>query len=342
MLNYPKKIIISRTDSIGDVMLTLPLAGLLKKIIDGCEIIFLCHSYTKAVVSCCSNVDKIICWDEICKKSFSEQIEIFKEADCIIHVFPNKNIAKLAKLARIPLRIGTSHRFFHWTTCNKLISLSRKKSSLHEAQLNFVLARTLGAKFIYSLEEIIALQNFEAQKIEFSIKNYIDNEKFNLVLHPKSKGSGREWGVSNFAKLIEILPAEKFKIFITGSQAEGELIFDTLVKPYSEKVTDLTGKLSLEELIAFLALSDGLVAAGTGPLHIAAALGIHVIGIFPPIPPIHPARWAPIGKQTKVFVTNKECNYCKKSLECKCMKEVKPSDIAEYLYKIQINNKKRI
>jgi ADP-heptose:LPS heptosyltransferase len=327
------KIIISRTDSLGDVMLTLPLAGLLKQLIPGCKVLFLGSAYTQSVISCCTDVDKAVDFDTLRSCSEQEQVEAVKNlrADCIIHVFPNKYVARLAKAARIPLRIGTTNRIFHWTTCNRLVKLSRKNSPLHEAQLNFALARPLGAKEYYDLPEVASMLHFSAKALPMPLQGHIDGQRFNLVLHPKSKGSAREWGLGNFAQLIDLLPSEQFKIFVTGTQAEGDAMRNTLLTPYSSRITDFTGKLSLDELIAFLANADGIVAASTGPLHIAAALGINAIGVYPPIRPMHPGRWAPIGKHTKVFAAQKECSACRKSGQCLCMQEIRPVEIAKYL-----------
>ncbi|MDR1415805.1 MAG: glycosyltransferase family 9 protein [Prevotellaceae bacterium] len=333
MYTPPQKIIVSRTDSIGDVVLTLPLAGLLKQLIPGCEVYFLGKTYTQGVASCCANVDRVIDFDALCGRTEQEQVEELKtlHADCIIHVLPNRRVARLAKAARIPLRIGTVNRIFHWTTCNRLVKLSRKNSPLHEAQLNFMLARPLGAKPCYDMQEVASMLSFSAKALPLPLRGYLDRRRFNLVLHPKSKGSAREWGLGNFAQLIELLPPEQLKIFITGTQAEGNMLRDALINPYADRVTDLTGKLSLDELIAFLANVDGIVAASTGPLHIAAALGVSAVGIYPPIRPMHPGRWSPVGEHATVFAAQKECNACRKSGECLCMQEVKPVEVAKYL-----------
>jgi ADP-heptose:LPS heptosyltransferase len=332
-MTAPFRIIISRTDSIGDVMLTLPLAGLCKQLYPNCEVIFLCRTYTQSILSCCADVAQIITLEELQQMPLLQQISTIQElhANAIIHVFPNKQVAKLAKAAAIPLRIGTSHRIFHWTTCNKRVNLSRKNSLLHEAQLNLALAKPLGAKTYYTLEEIAELVHFQAKTINFDAKNLLDKQRFNLVLHPKSKGSAREWGIDNFAQLIELLPTEKFKIFITGTQTESDAIRDKLIIPYSDKVTDLCGNLSLYELIAFIANANGIVATSTGPLHIAAMLGIHAIGIYPPIRPMHAGRWSPIGKNVKIFTLAQECEKCRKSTNCECMRKIRPEMVAKYL-----------
>jgi hypothetical protein len=59
-----KRIIISRTDNLGDVILTLPMAGILKSEIPGCYILFLGKKYTKPLVDACEHVDErdAGCW----------------------------------------------------------------------------------------------------------------------------------------------------------------------------------------------------------------------------------------------------------------------------------------
>jgi ADP-heptose:LPS heptosyltransferase len=332
-MSLPKKIIISRTDSLGDVVLTLPMAGLLRQLLPNCEVLFLGRTYTKSIISCCPDVDQIIDFDELCSLSIRKQIEAIKnlKADCIIHVFPNGHIAKLAKIARIPLRIGTTNRLVHWITCNKLVRLSRKNSPLHESQLNLKLAIPLGAQKDYTMEQVRQYLQFTPQEVPSNIATLIDKHRFNLVLHPKSKGSGREWGVANFVRLIELLPPERFNIFVTGSEEEGRVVRSSLIEPYGGRVHDATGKMLLPQFISFLSKVNGIVAASTGPLHIAAALGICTVGLYPPIRPMHAGRWAPIGKKVKVFAVNKKCSECRVIQDCKCMKAIEPEQVAEYL-----------
>ena len=328
-----KKIIISRTDSIGDVILTLPVAGVLKKTYPQAEIVFLGKKYTRDIVESSDNIDLFLDWDDLQKKEKSEQVRMFKDiyADVIIHVFPVKEIAHLAKKANIPLRIGATGRLYHYFTCNKLIPLSRRKSDLHEAQLNLKLINPIINKNNFSLNELPDYYGFKKiEPLNDSIRKLISIDKFNLVLHPKSKGSAREWGLKNFAKLIEILPKDNFEIFITGTKAEGELIKNDILDKYPD-VNDLTGKLTLKELIRFINEVDGLVAASTGPLHIAAALGKHTLGIYPPIKPMHPGRWAPLGKNADYIVIDKNCNKCRKLDKCKCIESIKPEAVREKL-----------
>ncbi len=328
MSNF-RRIIISRTDSIGDVVLTLPVAGIIKRKFPGAFIIFLGRSYTRDVVSACGHIDKFLDWDllstmdeETAALSLNKQ-----EADLIIHVFPRREIASLAKKARIPVRLGTTNRLYHWFTCNRLVRLSRRRSGLHEAQLNLkLIERITGMKDI-AFDAIPGLYGLSrTEPLHPGFNTLIDPDRFNLIIHPKSKGSAREWGIGNFRELARMLPREKYKVFLSGTHEEGLLMQGSgLIE--DDGITDLTGKMSLGQFMAFIRACDGLVAASTGPLHLAAALGIRAVGIYPPIRPMHPGRWAPCGHSATYAVLEKECNDCRNNSNCHCMQEISPAII---------------
>ncbi|RLD64928.1 MAG: glycosyl transferase family 9 [Bacteroidetes bacterium] len=327
-----KTILISRTDSIGDVILTLPLAGILKKHFPNSQILFLGRTYTKDIIQLSNHVNHFINWSNLELLSFNEQIVEFNKLniDTIIHIFPNKEVAKLAKKVGIRTRIGTSHRPFHWTTCNKLINLSRKKSNLHEAQLNTKLLSPLGINDSFTLENLIGYYGMKATAtLDPSFESLLDSNRTNLILHTKSKGSAREWGLDNFQELIEILPKDKFKIFLSGTEEDGLKFRKQLLGP--ENVVDISGKMTLAEFIRFISSADALIAASTGPLHIAAALGKVALGIYPPIRPMHPGRWMPLGSKADFIVQEKACSDCRNGSSCHCMIELSPELVKEVL-----------
>jgi len=330
----PRHIIISRTDSIGDVVLTFPMLGLIKQKYPGIKITFLGQNYTRPVAMACSHIDFFLDWNEMLGHSYETRVTLLRslEADVILHVFPRKEIAILARKAGIPVRMGTTGRLYHWFNCNRLIKLSRKESPLHEAQLNILLAERLLGKQLLPLEDIPALYGFDKiAPLPDEISSQLDPLRYNLILHPKSKGSAREWGADNFATLANLLPKEEYKIFVTGTKAEGDLLIQEGFFNNLRDITDLTGKMSLEKMISFIQAADGLIAASTGPLHIAAALGKIALGIYPPIRPMHPGRWAPIGTKASFLIADKECDDCRESGPCHCMLGITPLQVKQKL-----------
>lgn len=331
-----QRIIISRTDKIGDVILTLPMVGILKENFPNAEIIFIGNTYTKPILESCEHIDKIVDWYKIKKMPLQKQIRFFKrlKATTIIHVYPNSRIAFLAKWSKIKNRIGTSHRLYHLLTVNKKVNLGRKNSPNHEAELNLELLKPLRLKYpIPSKEELSKYYGLtKIAPLPERLYPIIDRNKFNLILHPKSKGSAREWGLDKYAELIRTLPDSKYNIIVAGTQYEASEM-EYLLKVYASKIKDVTGKLSLAEYISLINKADGMVACSTGPLHIAAALGKRAIGIYAPLRPIFPQRWGPIGKQASYLVLDKDCNKCKKISHCECIEAITVEQVVNELNK---------
>ena len=307
------------------------MAKMIKNKFPGSKVFFLGQEYTRPLVGACVYVDGFIELNDFLKN----KLPINKsEIDAIVHVKPLAVVASHAKKIKIKWRIGTTNRLYHWSTCNKLVKFSRKKSHLHEAQLNLKLLKPFGINEDVAIEEIGSL--YGLKKIESLNKDFevlLDKTKYNLILHPKSSKSAREWGLNNFELLISILDKTRYKIFISGSAEEG-----VLLKPFFDKVagavTNITGKFSLSQFISFIAQCDGIVGCSTGPLHIAAALGKDALGIYAPLKGINAERWAPVGKNAQVFQLNKACTDCyKNKMPCHCIEEVSPFIIKETLDK---------
>ncbi len=331
-MNIPANILLSRNDGIGDMVLMLPMAGIIKANFPEIKIAVLGKKYTKALVDTCIYVDDFI--DE--EDYFSKEILIDGlKPQAIIHVRTNKKVAKRAKAIKIPMRIGTTSRIYHWFACNNLVTLRRKTSTLHEAQLNIQLLAPLGITKTYDITEFqtyFGLQNI--QPLEQQYLELIKPDKFNIVIHPKSQGSSREWPIKHFTALINMLEKEKYNIILSGVEKEKpfvQQIIDRLNKP----VINLAGDLPLGQFISFLNNCDGILANATGPLHVGAALGIHAFGIYPPIKPIHRGRWEPLGPKVQVFVLDISCTDCKNDKNfCSCINAIMPIEIKIALDKV--------
>ncbi len=301
-MHKPQHIIISRTDNIGDVVLTLPMAALIKQHYPTCKITFLARDYVKSLVMNCSAVDAFLCWDEIKNLTSTKAIDAIRslQADTILHVFPQKKIASLAKAAGIKIRIGSSHRWYHWLNCNNRIKFSRKNSNLHEAQLNLKLLQPLKLPTILSLVQLTTLLQINKSKdVHENIVKFLKTDRFNLIVHPLTNGNTKEWPLEKFIKLIQLLPVEKFNIIVTGTEKEHSKLQALLQQ--CPMVSNAVGQLSLQDFINLISHAEGLVANSTGPLHMAAALGIHTLGLYPTERGKNVERWAPLGKKVEVL-----------------------------------------
>lgn len=322
----PVHILISRTDNIGDVVLTLPLAAYLKSRFPGVRVDFLCRAYAAPVVRHCRHIDQVIALE-----SLTDARQFFARGgyDTVIFAFPKRHLARAAKAAGVRDRVGTSHRLFHWLTCNRLAHFSRARSPLHEAQLNFELLRPLGIDFRPTLAQIVPLFGLAPPAVSGLPFHRGD---FNLILHTKSSGNGREWPLAQFQQLAQRLQAwPDVRVWLTGNADEGQLLAEQgaglLAMP---NVRNLCGTLDLDELTALIGAADGLVASGTGPLHLSAALGRPTLGLFPPLKPMDAGRWGTLGAQAATLSAPGPCGgNCRDPHACTCMQAIGVGQVEE-------------
>ncbi len=330
-------IILSRTDGIGDVVLTLPLAGWIRKNIPSARIAMLVRPYTASIAECSSHIDSVLVWDERSTDHQHTLREALHHATHLIHVFPNKAIARLAKQIRVPERLGTSHRLYHWWLCNHLVNVGRKNSSLHESQLNCRLAEPLfDTVSIPTLEEIPDLYGFYAREgfpARYSTAEYART----AVIHPLSQGSAPRWSLHHWQTLAELLCTHGWRVIVTGSKVEGEQLREFFSQPViathimQGSIVNACGDLTLHELIGLISGVQAVVAASTGPLHIAAALGVHCVGLYVARRPLHAGRWGALGKEAHIIEQGKaECSSCSVR-ECLCIQSIQPSDVIAIL-----------
>ncbi|MFT4204369.1 MAG: glycosyltransferase family 9 protein [Chitinophagaceae bacterium] len=300
----PKHILIGRNDALGDAILALPCCGIIKKHYPDVEISFLGKTYTKAAIEMCGHVDHFINYDEIVSLDDKALQHFFAERriDTVLLLRMQKELTLLIKRSGIPYRVGNFHFMRHLTACNRFVSFGHK-SGLNEAQLNLKMLEPIGITEIPSRTELIPYYGIaKIPTLRQELKDKLSTTKFNIILHPMTTGNGPAWPDHCYRELITALDKNRYKIFLSGSPQDNRMIRRWHLAP--EDAENLAGTTSLEDLIAFVYHSDGLLAGSTGPLHIAAAMGIHALGLYPSFPEGKaPDRWGPIGTLAETIVS---------------------------------------
>jgi len=328
-----ERIIVSRTDHIGDVVLTFPMVGILRRSYPASQIVFLGRSYTREVIEACAHVDEFLAWDDAEDTGKKGKADFLRDqrADVIIHVYPQHAIAAAAWKAGTPVRIGTSHRFYHLWTCNQRVGFTRRKSELHEAQLNVKLLQPLGIQSIPSLSEIPELYGLtKLRPPPAELTALLSTSKFNVIIHPMTAGNAKAWSLSNYRRLIESLPEERYQVFVTGVEDDRREI-EYGIPLGRANVTSLVGRTSLTDLLGFISAADGIVCASTGPVHVAAALNKCAIGIYQPRGIGRPGRYGPVGKKAHSLMYDPDCEICLSNHDCDCLQDIPASAILEIL-----------
>jgi heptosyltransferase-3 len=331
------RFLIVRTDRIGDVILTLPMASVIRKYVPRAHITMLIREYTAELVESDHNVDEIITYDKNgISIPFFELIENIRQGkyDVVFHTHPRFRLALITWLAGIPVRVGTGYRWYSFLFTQKIYE-HRKDASFHELEYNVHLINSLG----YSLAGIDISPTIEVtpdteEKItEYMKKLGLRRSKKIVILHPGSGNSARDWSPKNFGVLGKKLSEnDDVQVVVTGSKNEQPLI--ELVRSLSgDRVIALPDQLSIREFAAFIKKSALFIANSTGPIHIAAAVGTPLIGFYPHITALSAQRWGPWTDKKIIFSPQGKPLNCKKCVRkrdtvCECMDTISVDQVS--------------
>ena len=156
-----------------------------------------------------------------------------------------------------------------------------------------------------------------------------------VVLHPFSMGHGREWPLQHWVELARLLTAQDVPVVFTGSADERDRLAQAW--PPAQRppgVLDAGGRLDIGQLSVLLHGASAMTACGTGPLHLAAALGTPALGLYPPRKGVALDRWAPLGRAAVGVQAYRCCPHGRRceNAACRCMAALAPQRVAQALH----------
>lgn len=151
-----------------------------------------------------------------------------------------------------------------------------------------------------------------------------------IGINPGADRPEKRWSPENYASVADRLSElREAKIFVFGGPGEEDLAFP-IEKAMKHPVTNLAGKLSLNELAYVISRLDLFVTNDSGPMHIAAAVKTPVVALFGPEDPVY----------TKPYTSPDLYRIVQKELDCRpctnkrcdrpiCMESLKPEDVLQ-------------
>jgi lipopolysaccharide heptosyltransferase I len=141
-----------------------------------------------------------------------------------------------------------------------------------------------------------------------------------VVLHPGARWRTKLWPETNWGSLAAWLAAKGLAVVLTGSPgdlAQAEAIATHCPTP----LVNLAGKTTLGELARVLKGAAFAITTDTGPMHLAAALGVRVAALFGPTAPW---RTGPFGEGHQIVRLGLECSPCfrRECPEPRCLTEL--------------------
>jgi len=315
-MDSPKHIVVSRTDKIGDLILSLPVFQTLRKTYPNAKITALVSAYAQDVVQGHPAVDAVELYDPRNGMGpLKDQLQRL-QADVFIALYPRPRLAWAAYIAKIPLRIGTAYRWYSFFY-NAKVRMHRHFGDRHEVEYNLNMLSPLGVRQLADkIEWVVTPEQKEAAVRLLQSRGIQPGDNY-VVVHPGHKGSALNWSIYRYSEIVARLLKEKdLKVVVTGGLDETQLITQLtgLLSFYdlTQRPVYLIGECTLKQLAAVYQGASCFLSGSTGTMHIAAAVQTPTVALFCPIPETTPVRWGPWGNPAKVIMPrNLKCPHCR-------------------------------
>jgi len=329
------KVLINRTDAIGDTLLTMPMAQYIREKYPEAKVIFLVsprsaplllhHPWINEVWTIPSNRSWLVQLIFLFKRILNEKLDTY------LYVGGTHMPSFIAWFLRIKTRGGIKSRWPAFLFLNRGMRQKRSMVEMHEAEYNLNLLKCLGISYDYRERDKIQSQIFlTSEDIDLGKKTLSElwqNGKFDkkssdlpyLIIHPGMRGHTLNWPVKNYARFIERFERTypgQFRYLLSYTPVDGpyitplkNFINDSDFRDVANKILFLDGQSTgLRTYMSIVKNAAFFLGPSTGTTHIAHQLQIPTLGIYSPIKVQSSLRWSPFpGKKVKVMVPDVVC-----------------------------------
>jgi heptosyltransferase-2 len=302
------RILIRGPNWVGDAVLAIPAMKALREHFPHAELTLLVRPWVAGLFTSAPFVDRV--WSEAKPASMGDWTRITRrireERFDVALLLPNSfESALMMFFGGVPQRIGYATDGRRWMLTQ---AIAPPRESRHQIHYYLDLVKVLSAGTERPSIEIQATSEERRAARELLATEGIPMDVPFLVLNAGAAyGSAKRWSEHRFAKVADVLSSEfGLRVALIGSKGERPIADAIRVRMETSSAV-LNGKTSLETLIGILAESSLMITNDSGPMHIAAALGIPTVAIFGST---DERVTAPYGLRTRIVKHSVDCSPC--------------------------------
>ena len=330
-----RRIVVIKLDHLGDVILSIPALANLRERFPGAHIAIVVNPSSEPIARAIPYVDEVICYDARFfnrsgggkRLNLASGIRFAREMrrrgfDLIVDLRGSFALLVFALTSSSRYRIDRGTYLVHRRT-GRILPISE-----HEAEINLDMLARAGVPR-RSIEMSLKLEDADLNSAD-SLLSIGDLRTPVVVIHPGAPASLKRWSAERYAQLAgELLRECNAGIVLVGRKEERQ-ITSSIASAINHRVTDISGRTTLGQLCAILQKADLFIGNDSGPMHIAAACGTKVIGLFGPT---SPQRFGPYGDNCVALRIESDCPPCMRE-ECKtpdyrCVDSISVDDVME-------------
>lgn len=317
-----KKILLIRTDHLGDLILTLPAIRSVKLNFPDSELCVLIDQRYNSLIKNCGYVDKIINVEDnslikLILALRNEKFDLIIDLACKSN--PKISLAMFFSSARYKVGYLT-HKFR-----NLLLNycITPPKEILYELDYCLNVLKAIGLEKI-SKDLLLPFDKDSVNKIDEELKSLSKN-KLLVGITPFVDIEQKQWSLEKYGELINKIVEEKNVEVIIPYSENDEFKVQCLRNDVDKKTIFL--KTNLQELYYLISKCDLLITNNSGPMHLGLAAKISTIVINGPSIIqrwCHPKYHVVVSKH---LGCERDCSYCWKNIDFKCIKDISVDEV---------------
>jgi heptosyltransferase-2 len=309
-----KRILVVRTDRVGDVVMITPMIKALRTAYPDAFIAALTDRKTRDVLVNNPSLDLLLD-DDLTRESFWSVVKALRSHSFThaLLTWPTERAAYQLFLAGIRTRIGVGHKLYEIITFMRSVSRNNYIPPRHEADYCMDLARAIGVKSDNLTPAIFPTEEEKEWGRGFMESLGAGSGSARIAVHTGSGNSSANWSEAKYEALIQKMlerdTSGKIRIVLTALEMSPGLVSRLKSLDPQRVLPVAEHNAPLRRLIKIVAACDVLIASSTGPLHIASALGVRTIGLFCHRPTNCVQRWGALGpKAVNIEVSASHCD----------------------------------
>jgi lipopolysaccharide heptosyltransferase III len=283
-----RKILVIKLRAIGDVILATPVLENLWQAFPQAQIDFLTEKPCAPIVEGHPAIHEVLVLDRRQKGASRALVRQVRQRhyDAVFDLFGNPRSAVLTWLSGAPTRIGF---LFRGRKYAYNLKVEPRGDRVHEVEFNLDALRALQIPIVTRQLHVAVNAESENFAAQFWRENNLEDR---LVIGLNASGGWytKRWPLESFARLGDRLHRELNAVVLL-LWGPGELEEVKTIAQMMQAPSLLAPSTSLKQLAALLSRLILLVSNDSGPLHLAAAMGTRVVGIYGPTRPDLQGPW---------------------------------------------------
>ena len=344
----PRRILVVKLSSLGDIVHSLPAVAALRKRFPSADMSWLVKLQWASILEGNPDVDEVLPvdvswqnWPRLIRDLRQRQFDLVIDFQGLFRT----GLLGLFSGARMRVGFARAREAAPWMYTHRVTLPGEQESSwrllaIHAVDRNLAIARFLGADISRPIFHFPGLVEDEKFIRGLLLEAEVEDHTQLIALAPWSRSALKSWPLSRFVELAEkLMGSTKLRVVVLGGPSELASA-NEFRRLQSQGLVNFVGKLSLRQLPVLLRRMNLVIGNDSSLIHLAAGVETPVLAILGPTEPQATGPY-PLSRHS-VRRTELPCSpcgqrTCRNPIYLECLHAISVSSVLEAMQEIMVS-----